>query len=214
LLIWLAKEEVLQSPRQGRANPPQLPKEPISLDGMATRGNASASVVMIEYSDFQCPYCGQFAREILPILNDKYVLSGKVLLGFRHFPLGIHPEARHAAEAAECAGRQGRFWEMHDRLFESPAKIDEASLLSKADAVGLDGASFRGCLEGVTREKVEADAESAKLINISGTPAFLLGTVGADRKAKIRQILVGARPINDFSKALDGLIEGKVLASR
>jgi len=211
VLVWAA----VQSPTQGqRSSPPQLPKEPVSLEGVATRGNSSASVVMIEYSDFQCPYCGQFSREILPKLNDQYISSGKVLLAFRHMPLAIHLQARKAAEAAECAARQGRFWEMHDKLFESPSQIDEASLVSKASSIGLNADDFGECLAGLTKEKVDSDAESARLINVSGTPAFLLGTLEKDRRVKVRQILVGARPVSEFAKALNGLLEGKVLATR
>ena len=98
------------------ANPSALPvpEVPLSIAGAPTVGSASAKVVMFIFSDFECPFCGKFASEIMPGLTQKYVESGRVRLVFRHFPLGIHSRAVRAAESAECAARQGRFWAMHD----------------------------------------------------------------------------------------------------
>jgi protein-disulfide isomerase len=102
--------------REARPAPP-LPTEPVSLDGAALKGSSSANIAIIEYSDFQCPYCAKFVRDTFPLLNRRYIETGKVLFAFRHLPLdNIHSLAHRAAENAECARQQGKFWEMHDAL--------------------------------------------------------------------------------------------------
>src|SRR3990172_2263809 len=115
--------ETARSPARASGNV-AIPKEPVSLEGVPTRGASTASVVIILFSDFQCPYCGRFAREVLPEISKSYLDTGRVLLGFWHFPLAIHPKAPKAAEAAECAGVQTQFWPMHDRLFAEPVRLD------------------------------------------------------------------------------------------
>ena len=103
--------------RPGRA-PIPVPTEPVPLEGAPILGNPEAPVAIVEFSDFACPFCGRFSKDILPELKAKYIDTGQVLLAFRHLPLDrIHPRARPAAEAAECASRQGKFWRFHDLLF-------------------------------------------------------------------------------------------------
>lgn len=98
-----------------------LPSRPVSIEGAAVKGKVGVRVGVIEYSDFQCPYCGTFARDTLPRIVSEYVDTGKAFFAFRHLPLeAIHPHARRAAEAAECARRQDRFWTVHDTIFRSP----------------------------------------------------------------------------------------------
>jgi protein-disulfide isomerase len=150
-----------------------LPSLPLSLGDAAITGNAAAPVAIIEYSDFQCPYCGQFARTTLRTLEARYVRPGQVLLAFRHLPLeNLHPLAFKAAEASECARRQGKFWEMHDRSFESQKQLDEASLLASAEAIGLDMARFRTCLAGQATEQVRKDIATAGELKITGPRLF------------------------------------------
>lgn len=106
----------------GRAEVP-LPDQPISLDGAKVKGNATAPVALIMFSDFQCPFCAGFASETLPELEREYVATGHVVIAFRHFPLDNHPLALKAAQGAECAEQQGRFWDMHDRMFHAPQHL-------------------------------------------------------------------------------------------
>lgn len=134
----------------------------MSLDGAATKGDRKAKVALIEYSDFQCPFCGRFARETLPQLDEKYVRPGKVLVAFRHLPLPIHALAQRAAEAAECAGQQNKFWLMHDFLFRDSGQLAESKLTSSAAGLGLNDGQFKACLEGRTAAKARADAAFAR----------------------------------------------------
>jgi protein-disulfide isomerase len=95
----------------------EVPAEPVSIAGAANKGSVDARIVMIAFTDFQCPFCGRFAREVLPQLEHDYIATGRVQFVYRHLPLPIHQYALKAAQAAECARRQDQFWPMHDWLF-------------------------------------------------------------------------------------------------
>jgi protein-disulfide isomerase len=168
----------------------------VSLEGAARVGSRSAKVVLIEYSDFQCPYCARAAQQTLPPVINKYVKAGKVQVVFRHLPLSqIHPLAQKAAEAAECAGQQGKFWEMHDVLFRNREKLDDVGLRSHAVTVGLDATRFGRCLDGgETAEKVRRDTAEARSMQITGTPTFLLGTLQPGDRVKLVRRAASATP--------------------
>jgi protein-disulfide isomerase len=112
-----------------------------------------------------------------------------------------------AAEATECAGQQGQFWPMHDVLFKNPKQFAEPQLVTYAQALQLDSAAFGRCLQGATTDKVRADAAAASALGITGTPAFLVGTIQPDGRAKITERIVGARPLSSFEIALDKVLE-------
>jgi protein-disulfide isomerase len=150
---------------------PPLPAEPVSLNGAITKGSRDAKVALIEYSDFECPFCGRFARDTLPLLEEEYVRPGRVLVGFRHYPLRIHPRAPKAAEAVECAGEQKKFWEMHDRLFQEPRQLEEASLRAHAREIGLNGQAFDACLDGRMTAKIQADMDEGRRLKVTRTKA-------------------------------------------
>lgn len=198
-------EAVGTAARRGRPPAPPLPSEPFSLDGVTQVGNRDAKVVVVEFSDFQCPYCARFASDTLPELRRRYIDQGKVLFAFRHLPLAIHPMAVKAAEAAECAGKQGRFWAMHDRLFRAPI-TSEDSLVEQSRAIGLNIEVFRQCLTGETAGRVMADAAFAKSIQVTGTPTFFLGTKGVDGRVTVVERLSGAQPLPSFEGPIDRLL--------
>jgi protein-disulfide isomerase len=190
-----------------RPAPVPPPKEPVSLGGATLLGDQNARVAIIEYSDFQCPYCAAFARDTLPGLIERYIKTGKVILAFRHLPLNqIHPFANKAAEAAECAGRQGKFWEMHDAMFENQQQLDERSLQRLADRVDLEPVKFSTCLKGQAARRVEDDTASAVPLGVSGTPTFFLGTIDPDGRVKVAERLTGALPAQQFTAVLDRLL--------
>jgi protein-disulfide isomerase len=199
-VIWVAlgsgQARSAAPPARPAARALTLPAEPVSLDGAARVGSRAAKVVLIEYSDFQCPYCARAAQETLPPVIDKYVKAGKVQVVFRHLPLSqIHPLAQKAAEAAECAGTQGKFWEMHDVLFRNREKLDVDSLRVHSAEVGLDAARFGRCLDtGEMAAKVRRDAAEAQSMQITGTPTFLLGTLQPGDRVKIVRRATGATP--------------------
>jgi protein-disulfide isomerase len=188
-----------------RVDPP-IPTEPVSLDGAGIEGVKTAKVALIEFSDFQCPFCGKFERETLPDIKSRYVTSGKVLLAFRQFPLSIHPFAQKAAEAATCAGEQGKFWDMHDQLFGHQLQLDEVSLRQYGKAVGLEAGSFDSCLAGPGAAQVKSDSLAGQSLKVSGTPTFFAGLIQADGRVKVVKRLSGAQPIAQFQAVLDGLI--------
>ena len=118
---------------------PPLEDVTIDLTDAPSRGNQAAQVTLVEFSDYQCPFCGQFTREALPQVLAEYVNSGKIRYVFRDFPLeGLHPDATKAAEAAHCAGEQNKYWSMHDRLFENQEKLGIPDLRAYASDLGLD----------------------------------------------------------------------------
>jgi len=173
------------------------------------RLEAEARVALVIYSDFECPFCARFANDTWPALDGKYVATGKVRTVFRHLPLEkIHSSAVKAAEATECAGQQGQFWPMHDVLFKNTKELGEASLFSYAQQIRLDVPAFQSCLKGMTTAKVRADAAAASALGITGTPAFLLGTIQPDGRVKVTERIAGARPLAAFETAID-----KVLAT-
>ena len=138
-----------------------------------------------------------------------YVSTGRATLGFRHFPLkDIHPNATGAAEAAECAGIQGRFWEMHDALFREPKELTPDKVLTKADKIGLNLGSFEKCLRGETAARVDADFNEARQMEVRGTPTFFFGKLQAGKLHVIRRE-TGALPAAAFAKILDELLPPK-----
>ncbi len=182
---------------------PAVPTEPIDISDAPIKGDPNAPVAIIEFSDFQCPFCARFVRDTLPALEANYIRTGQAFLVFRHLPLEkLHPRAMPAAKAAACAGEQGRFWEMHDALFGGQAHLDDTSLTVRARTIGLDERPFAACLAG-SDAAIKQDAALAASLRLTSTPTFLVGTVEADGRMKARAILNGARPAGDFATAVE-----------
>ena len=164
---------------------------PVELAQAPVRGNPKASVTLIEFSDFQCPYC-QRVRPTMTRLREMY--SDRVRFAFRHYPLDFHPQAQKAGEAAACAGEQGKFWEMHDRLWQNPGKLQVEDLKAHAQTLGLVAADFASCLDsGRFATLVENDLRAGQEYGISGTPAFFVNG----------RPLVGAQPLEAFQQVID-----------
>jgi protein-disulfide isomerase len=157
-----------------------------------SRGPADARVTIVEFSDFQCPFCKREAPVVREVLA-KYPQD--VRLVYRQLPLSnIHPRAQAAAEASLCAHEQGRFWEYHDGLFDSPGNFSDADFARLASSAGLDAKKHASCLaDGRTRAQVAADAAAAESVGITGTPAFVINGI----------LLSGAQPASKFSEIID-----------
>ena len=145
------------------------------------QGPAGAKVTVVEFSDFQCPYCSK-ALPMLKAAMDKYPNQAK--LYYKHYPLSFHQYAQKAAEAAECAKDQGKFWEMHDAMFADQSKLAVADLKATAATLGLDATKFNTCLDSGTKASaVSKDAQDGSQLGVSGTPTFYINgaqVVGAD----------------------------------
>ncbi len=188
---------------------PTLPLQPIkiSLDDDPIRGNPDAPITIVEFSDYQCPFCARFYAQTLPLLLEEYIDEGKVNLVYRDFPVQrIHPNALAAAAAAECADDQGKYWEYHDTLFEKQnawAKLDSNSAISTfsqfAAEIELEQQQFDNCLKsGKYLEEVQADFSDGKNYQVTGTPGFFIGNedIGFVK-------IIGAKPYDTFKKVID-----------
>jgi len=165
--------------------------ELLKTDGAATRGSPSAAVTVVVFSDFQCPYCAR-GSDIMRAIENRY--GNKVQLVFRHNPLPIHKEARLAAAAGVAAQQQGRFWELHDRMFTNQRQLDRASLELMAEAAGLDMGRFRAALDSpATEMAVAADQEQAARLGARGTPTFFVNG----------RRISGAQPVETFARVID-----------
>jgi protein-disulfide isomerase len=172
------------------------PRVEVAASGPA-RGPSDAKVTIVEFSDFQCPYCGSAFTTVEQLMQQ---YAGKVKLVFRQFPLPIHPQAEKAAEASLCAADQGKFWEFHDMLFKNQKKLDISDLKANAAAVGLDGPKFAQCLDsGEKKKQVDLDLEAGQAVGVNGTPAFFINGV----------FLNGAMPIEEFKKIIDPELASK-----
>lgn len=192
----------------GRAELP-VPAEPVSMAGGLTMGEPSAPIVLLMFSDFDCPFCTRFAMETLPTLRRDFVRTGLVQLAFWNFPLDIHPEARKAAEAAECAGDQGRFWEMHDGLLASPTAGSSVDALSRvATSAGLNIPSFKACLAAGKSPAVDGDLAIGKALQITVTPSFFIGRREPDGRVHLTRRITGAKPAEDFRAAIQKEAKG------
>jgi protein-disulfide isomerase len=171
------------------------PRINVDSSGQPTRGGADAPVTIVEFSDFQCPYCGQMAR-ILRELDAPY--GERVRLVFRDFPLPMHKDAARAAEAAACAQDQGKFWEMHDRLFAGQKSLARADLDRYAADVGLQAARFSACLDGGKHAADwQQDRRDGEQYGVTGTPAFFING----------RPIFGAATIQDLRQVIDEELE-------
>jgi protein-disulfide isomerase len=168
------------------------PRVQVGFDPARVRGNPKAKVMIVEFSDFQCPYCGQVENTLKSVLAKH---EGTVALAFRDMPITqIHPFAQGAAEAARCAGEQGKFWEYHDLLFGDQNGLDRNGLVAKAAKLQLDAKQFDSCL---TAEKykvqIQQDNQEGMRVGVSGTPGFFINGV----------FMSGAQPEAVFEKAIE-----------
>lgn len=185
-----------------------IPAVVLQNTGNHFKGNGTARIAIVEFSDFECPFCGRHAASVYRELLAKFVNTGKLTYQFRHLPLEhIHPNARNAAEAAECAGQQGQFWEFHDALFANQKNLTVPELSTHARVLGLNVSTFESCLSQRTMAaKVDADLAEAKQLGLSGTPAFLVGEIRNDGSIIATRRIIGSQPYAMFETVLTELL--------
>jgi protein-disulfide isomerase len=188
----------------------ELPGEVVlSAAGAAVLGDADAKVAILEFSDYQCPFCGRHSQATLPQLVKDYVATGKIKYVLRDFPIeSIHPAAFEAAVAARCAGEQGKYMEMHDRFFAMRNSLPAKDWTGHARAVGLDMDAFGACMDSKRFEAaVRADMAEAAKIGLRGTPTFFVGVVSEDGESvTATRVIRGAQPYAAFKQVLDALL--------
>ena len=189
---WIA-EKTKKNPVEIYIHKPSLPVFEVSAGDGPSKGSADAKVTIVEFSDFQCPFCSKGAQ-VVNAIEKKY--GNKVRIVFKHFPLPFHAQARIAAEASMCANEQdGKlFWKMHDAMFANQAKLDQPNLIISAKSIGAKEAEFKACLEsGKFKAKIDSDVAEGTNIGIKSTPTFFVNG----------KLINGAQPIEVFSEVID-----------
>lgn len=172
-----------------------LPRVEVAAEGFS-KGEAGAPITIVEFSDFECPFCGR-AEEAVKKVMEAY--KGKVRLVYRDFPLPFHAKAQKASEAALCAGEQGKYWEMHETLFANQQALEVSQLKDHAKKVGLEDKKFAECLEsGRTASTVDASKKAGEAAGVTGTPAFFING----------RPLSGAQPFERFKEIIDTELAG------
>ncbi|MEW5961792.1 MAG: DsbA family protein [Chloroflexota bacterium] len=165
------------------------------------QGDANAPVTIVEFGDFNCGYCGRWATETLPLINEKYITTGKVRMAYVHYPI-LGADSMTAAEGAECAAKQDHFWDYHNLLYASQGiGFTPANLKGLAEKLGLDTQEFESCLADFSdRASLENDIRLAQVMGVRGTPAFLVNGIP----------LAGAYPYQDFERVIEGILAGEL----
>jgi len=206
----IAKLELKVLQNQLSTSQPKLPMK-ISADNDPIIGNPDAPITIIEFTDFQCPFCARFHTQTLPLILEEYIEQGKVKLVVRDFPIqSIHPNAVPAAVASECANEQGKVKEMHDMLFyyqnewSRQETADALSLFSQyAAEIQLEQETFDSCLiSGKYIEEIKKDLDDGRDYGVSGTPGFFIGN---DQIGYVE--LKGAQPFDSFKKIIDAQLD-------
>ena len=204
--------QLLEKEQQPPSAPP-APQAPqhlkVNTNSEFILGDKNAPLTMVEFTDFQCPFCGRFESATFPVIKRNYIDTGKLRLVVRDLPLeGLHPFAMMAAQAAHCAGDQGKYWEMKDILFRNQSKLDGDSLTGYATKdLGLQADSFKSCMAtGKHLSDIGKDARYAQSLGITGTPSFVIGkTPSGDTMDG--QVIIGALPLENFTDVIDSMLQ-------
>lgn len=189
---------------------PEALEVTVSIDDDVVLGNNDAPVTIVEFSDYQCPFCRRYFKNTFSEIEKDYIKTGKVKYVFRDFPLEFHKQAPKAAEAAHCAGEQGRYWDMHNKIFDNQSEIQVESLKKYAADIGLDAGSFNSCLDsGKYASEIDKDSDDGRKIAVSGTPTFFIGKSRLNSKEITGTRIVGARPLSSFKTIIDQLLQTK-----
>jgi protein-disulfide isomerase len=201
--------KLVQQPQAAAPQPQAFRETTIDIGGAPVLGDKNAKVTLVEFSDYQCPFCGRNFQQTFPQILSNYIKTGKVKYVFRDFPLEtIHPFAFKASEAARCAGEQGKYWEMHDRLFANQAALAANDLIAHGKAVGVDEGKFKTCMDsGRQATKIRDEQAQVRKLGITGTPGFFMGlTQPNESTIQAVRFINGAQPFDNFKIGLDELL--------
>ncbi len=200
--------QVKQKGPQAKARPARPTSASVSTVGNPVLGGLKAPVTIVEFTDYQCPFCQGFYSRAYKELKKQYVDTGKLRFVLRDLPLPNHQYAKPAAIASHCAGEQNKFWEMHDALFEGGGKLNPDDILGYAVSIGLQEDPFKTCLtSGKFKSDINQDLQDARNAGIRGTPAFVIGKTTDDMVTGI--LIAGTRPFIAFKQEIDKLIPAR-----
>lgn len=173
------------------------PRQQVAAANGPVKGPANAPIEVIEFSDFQCPFCQRANPTVEQVLS---TYGDRIRFVYRHYPLPSHPNARPAAEASQCAAEQGKFWPYHDKLFANPSKLGDADLKQQAAELGMDAAKFNACVDSHKyAAQIAADMKDGEAAGVNGTPAFFING----------RLISGAQPFSEFKRVIDEELELK-----
>jgi protein-disulfide isomerase len=197
-----------RNPAQRPAAPQAAPDDRVSLPfdrGGYSLGKTTAPLVMVEYTDYECPFCRQFHLNTFEQIRKNYIDSGKVLYVSRDFPLDFHKNAPRAAAAGRCAAEQQKFWELRHVMIANADKLGAEQIVGYAKELKLDLGKFRPCMQSNRfKQSIDEDMQEGRSIGISGTPSFVIGRVVDGKLEGIR--MVGALPYINFAQKLDQML--------
>jgi protein-disulfide isomerase len=203
-------KQLLARPQQQQApSAPSVPPKPENLtvkgDAIYVLGKSDAPLTLVEFTDYQCPFCGRFETTTFPEIKKNYIDTGKVRFILRDLPLDFHPFALKAAQSVHCAGDQGKYWEMKELVFKNQNKIDVDSLAGYAKDLSLNGDTFKSCMaDGKHLKEIGDEAKYAASLGITGTPTFVLGKAVGDSVEG--RVIVGAQPLAAFEAAINEML--------
>jgi protein-disulfide isomerase len=203
-------KQLLARPQQQQAQAaPSAPQAPQNLtvkgDAKYVLGKNDAPLTLVEFTDFQCPFCGRFETTTFPEIKKNYIDTGNVRFILRDLPLDFHPFALKAAQSVHCAGDQGKYWEMKELVFKNQNKIDVDALASYAKDLSLNGDTFKSCMaDGKHLKEIGDEAKYAQSLGISGTPTFVIGKAVGDSVEG--RVIVGAQPLAIFDAAINEML--------
>ena len=198
------KQELANKP----AARPASKGAPLDIDGAPFIGEEDAEYAIVEFSDYQCPYCRRHFNQTLPQIEQNYVSSGKVKYVMKQFPLGFHAEARGASIAALCVDRlkPGNYWQVHKSIFAGETELAIDSYRELAGKLNINPDNYNSCLQDPeVAARVDQDMREGESVGVSGTPAFYIGKI-VDGKVVDGQLVTGARPYSSFVNVLDRLL--------
>lgn len=189
------------------AAPARVIEKVVSLDNDPMKGDPKAPVTIVEFSDYECPFCRRSYENVFTKLDEEYIKTGKVRMVFRDFPLGFHQKAIPAAIAANCAGEQGKYWEVHNFLFQNPDKLGTEYVLNASDELGLDKAKLTTCMNDKSKEKeITEDFKAGQEYGVRGTPSYFIGKTTDDNE--INGVFVrGAQPYSVFKEHIESILK-------
>lgn len=178
------------------------PKE-MALKDPYAMGVDDAKVIVLEFTDYQCPYCARHSKNVLPSIKKNFVDTGKIRYAIRDYPLGFHAQAKGAAIAANCAGEQGKYWEMHEILFNNSRSLSEEFYKQQVVSLGMNDEKFQTCItDDANSKNIDQVLAEGSKYGVTGTPKFFVGVIKEDKVVNIK-VISGAQGYDVFASAIE-----------